>query len=459
MGHPFQQPAPPPSEPPPFDPASLLVGQLAHAAATARFGLDSMIRDQVAQFYPQYLSLYDFAYERQATEMSLSGKSAHERKLADKVDELRLRQEASTRIAEENKAALLDETAWETAALEFGADVLDSENLDQIELPDPLVHNFLDMDSLARLWGPSNSLKSFVALDMAGCVAVGVSWHGNAVRQSKVLYVVAEGSSGIFRRVRAWERQNGRKMSGVAFYPRPVQVGDEEQMRRLIAFAKLGGYGFVVFDTQARCTLGVDENSNTEMGQIVASLDALRIATGACVLLVHHSGNEAERARGASSMMGAMDAEFSVKRPSPPSLAVELKTVKRKDGAQADRMLLEGVELAVTTPRGEETSLAIVSRDVAATSGGMSIPKLTGKQAETLRVMDRWADQTASVITEAMSMDPRKQRSLVEERLRGLQNKGCVRKTGSRWAVTDLGKATLNELNLCSQGLMPYETT
>jgi hypothetical protein len=109
-----------------------------------------------------------------------------------------------------------------------------------------------------------------------------MDWHGKKVAQARVLYVVAEGVRGIKRRVRAWETLNKRSMTGVQFYERAVQLGDRKEVSTLIRTAKRGNFEFIILDTQARCTVGLEENSASEMGVVVAALDVLKEVTRAC---------------------------------------------------------------------------------------------------------------------------------------------------------------------------------
>lgn len=266
------------------------------------------------------------------------------------------REQLKRQLAEEELARLRSTQGQAELAAEFAKDVLTSSELDDIDLKTPLIENFIDQDSLVRIFGPPKSLKSFVALDMAGCIGAGVPWHGNATTKGCVLYVFAEGIRGARSRVRAWEARYGRPMEGVDFYPKAVQIGDEEDLRRLIAYTRASGCLLVIFDTQARCTIGVDENGNTEMGRIVSKLDVLREETGACAMLVHHSGIDGGRARGATGVLGALDAEFEVKRDPKDPTHVSLITKAQKDRAHAEDMELEIVEvngsLALIEARG-----------------------------------------------------------------------------------------------------------
>jgi hypothetical protein len=74
-----------------------------------------------------------------------------------------------------------------------------------------------------------------------------------------------------------------------------------------------GSCGLIVIDTLSRALAGGDENSSTDMGALVKNVDALRAATGAHLLVVHHSGkNKANGARGHSLLRAATDTEIEI---------------------------------------------------------------------------------------------------------------------------------------------------
>ena len=69
----------------------------------------------------------------------------------------------------------------------------------------------------------------------------------------------------------------------------------------------------IVFDTFARCLIGGDENSASDVGLAIAHADRLRVETGAAVLLLHHVNAGGERERGSTALRGACDGMFSLK--------------------------------------------------------------------------------------------------------------------------------------------------
>ncbi|MES9523139.1 AAA family ATPase [Streptomyces capoamus] len=211
-------------------------------------------------------------------------------------------------------------------------ELLDSSALDNLEPLEPVIADVLYRDTLARVYGASGTFKSFMTLDFAGCVGTGMDWHGQAVTQGPVIYLVAEGIKGIRKRVRAWEQHHQRKMTGVHFLPRPVQAMDLEWLV-LIELCRKRRPALVVIDTQARVTVGVEENSNTEMGRVVDRMEQLRAASEACVLLVHHTGHDGDRGRGATAVKGALQTELGVERKGKGLMdtTITLKTGKQKD--------------------------------------------------------------------------------------------------------------------------------
>jgi hypothetical protein len=132
----------------------------------------------------------------------------------------------------------------------------------------------------------------------------------------------------------------------------------------------------VVIDTQARVTVGLEENSAKDMGILTNAVGMLKRATGACVLVVHHTGRTGKDARGSSALDGAQDTELKVQR-SEDRAALSCKVIqdKQKDMAEGDRDGLEirfrVVDLGVD-PKTQRplSSLVPLERDVFHTAQG-----------------------------------------------------------------------------------------
>lgn len=208
----------------------------------------------------------------------------------------------------EYQVAVSDE---EVAELE--AKLLDTEALD--DLPDPrwLIAGWLEMDTIARMVGKSRHGKSFVALDMAACIGGGLEWHGARVLKGEVIYMAAEGAYGMKKRVRAWETAHGRRMRGVYLLPEALQVRSRD-WDVLCELAKRRKPKLIILDTQARVTVGLEENSAMDMGHLVNQMEQLRQMSGACVMAVHHLGHSGREGRGSTAVVGAVTSEVLVAR-------------------------------------------------------------------------------------------------------------------------------------------------
>jgi len=184
-----------------------------------------------------------------------------------------------------------------------------------------IIEGFIPETSLCQLFGPSDIGKSFVVLDMALCVATGTKWLGHDVVQGPVIYVAAEGSRGMKKRIISWlEHHNLHPdclMENFRMIGEALPLGDPVDVRELIRLIQEKhfpdqGIILIVLDTQARCTADLKEE-NSEMSKAIAAADRIKNTTGAAVLLIHHTGLTAsERARGYSGVFGALDAQASL---------------------------------------------------------------------------------------------------------------------------------------------------
>jgi hypothetical protein len=230
----------------------------------------------------------------------------------------------------------------------------------ELPRPKPLIKKLLSMDSESWLIGEPGSKKSFVALDMAAHVARGQDWQGFKVTKAGVVMIVAEGAGGIGSRIKAWETLYGPMPDDIKILPRPVQAKDLQAWAVLVEACRRLAPGLVVIDTQARVTVGLEENSATELGIYIEAVRATREATGACVLTVHHTGRKGGDARGSSAIDGAQTTELKVVSE---GLSGQLLTEKQKDMAMAPPITLkfESITVGVDEDGEDITSLALVA--------------------------------------------------------------------------------------------------
>jgi RecA-family ATPase len=188
-----------------------------------------------------------------------------------------------------------------------------------LRLPPPswLVDKVVPSGGLIGLYGPPGAGKSFVALDIALSVATGDAWQGHNVQRGYVVYVSAEGGTGIGKRVLAWLQTHNLspEEAHIAWLIESIPVHtDSEQMAKLlnrIVDELEVEPSLVVVDTLARCFDG-DENQQEDMGRFIAGVDVLRHDLRTAVLIVHHTRLGGDRERGNTAFRGAADTMLSL---------------------------------------------------------------------------------------------------------------------------------------------------
>jgi hypothetical protein len=169
---------------------------------------------------------------------------------------------------------------------------------------------------LVVLYGASGSGKSFVMLDMGMAIARGVMWRGKRVRQGRVAYIAAEGSGGFRKRITAYAQANAIDLTQVpmtVLNAAPNLMDAKESAAVAAAIQASGGADIVVVDTFAQAMAGGNENAGEDVGKALGHCKRIHEATGALVVLVHHSGKDAAKgARGWSGLKAAADAELEV---------------------------------------------------------------------------------------------------------------------------------------------------
>lgn len=190
---------------------------------------------------------------------------------------------------------------------------------EMMALPPPtwLIDKIIPAGGLVGLYGPPGVMKSFVAADIALSVAAGGLWQGHPVTQGFPLYVCAEGSAGMGKRIKGWLQYRKLKASRVqgAWLTESVPVyADSDGMARVIERIEEAEIvpDVIVIDTLARCFDG-DENQQADMGRFVAGVDRLRKEFDATVIVVHHTRLDGDRERGNTAFRGAADTMLSLK--------------------------------------------------------------------------------------------------------------------------------------------------
>lgn len=225
-----------------------------------------------------------------------------------------------------------------------------------------LVKGFLPQAALAVLYGESGAGKTFAVLDLVMAVARGATeWRGHRVNAARVVYVVAEGAAGFQLRLEAYARQHqvdidSLPLGVIADAPNLLAHDDKLVAKQVAAW---GGAQLIVIDTLAQSTPGANENSGEDMGKALAHCRRLHQATGALILLVHHSGKDAAKgARGWSGLKAAADAEIEVLRDGDHR---SIRLSKLKDGSEGQELPFKLLPVALGVDEdGDEVTSCVV---------------------------------------------------------------------------------------------------
>jgi hypothetical protein len=336
---------------------------------------------------------------------------------------IRLAVEEELRRREARRRADIVEAGENALTLDrFEAGLLTPDQLDKLPDPEWLIDGVIPCGALVQIVGAPGSYKSFTALDMGASIGSGIAWHGQATMQGPVGYVVAEGQSGLKHRKQAWVLEHG-PMTGIVFYPKRVVVANPAEMAVVTQWAIKNGVVFVVFDTRARCSPGIDENSNTELDIIISALQDFQDATGATVLLVHHDGKSGDPSgRGGQAVEGAADTILTMKKEKDGRATFRIH--KQKDGP-------EDLEI-VFTPQIRGPSVCLTS-DQAWADGMLSAADRRAAEHDAVR----------DAVRDYIAANPGVTAHEIEANVEGPRSTvRAARETLVRWTVVELVKGS-----------------
>ncbi|MFA0340051.1 AAA family ATPase [Vibrio breoganii] len=215
------------------------------------------------------------------------------------------------------------------------------------DAPHPwLIKRFFPLNSFGVIFGKSDSLKSFLAIDVCCSIATGKKWNEHSTTKGAIVFIAAEGQMGISRRIKAWEQVNKLNADNVFVLGHSVPIAEKTSRSDLLEAIKQietseqVKVNLVVFDTLSRCFTG-SENCADSMNTFIRSCDEIRQKANTSVICIHHSGkDESKGSRGSSVLLGACDFEFQVKRAGKSKLTTFINK-KQKDAEEAPELEFE----------------------------------------------------------------------------------------------------------------------
>jgi hypothetical protein len=254
-----------------------------------------------------------------------------------------------------------------------------------------LIKSVLGAGAMSVIYGPSNSGKTFLALDLAFALAIGAPWQGHRVKQCAVLYLAAEGGRGVLNRIAALKMEHGVHNVVLALKRAGLDLLHDQADLQHIAdlAAEVTSRApdlplLIVIDTLSRIMAGGDENSAADMTALIRNIDAVREATGAHIMLVHHTGKDTARgARGHSSLRAATDTEIEVANEDGARAAM---VTKQRDyqGGETFAFTLKSVSLGIDQDGDEVTSCVVEIADADEFKAAKSAKKGLGPNQQKL---------------------------------------------------------------------------
>lgn len=257
---------------------------------------------------------------------------------------------------------------------------------------DWLVEDIMFCGDFCLQYGASQSGKSFLAVDLALCVARGEPWFGKKTRKGGVLYQAGEGGMGLLSRLKAYRQEHGVKGDlPFVLLPKRVDLYAHEADNGIEAFLSeiaaqkawlTTPLELVVIDTFATATPGANENASEDVSRALRNVQRIQEASGAAVLVVHHKNAGGEKPRGHTSLYANADAALEVIRSEENPSERTLRVAKVKDGEDGEKIgfTLESVEIG-TYDDGKLITSCVVRPAQVGSGGSRRQPLPSGQYA------------------------------------------------------------------------------
>lgn len=242
-----------------------------------------------------------------------------------------------------------------------------------------LLRPYIERNAIGILYGDFGTYKSFVVLDWAMRIALGLPALGHSwpAPRAEVLFISAEGR-GLAQRLRGWCIRNfpGENYADVLkraplyCVEHPVNLSDPSSALSLVASVEAMAInpGLIVLDTMSRNSDGKIENSTTDAAAYLAVIDqGLRARYGCGVLLTHHVGHvEKSRIRGPIVLAANTDALIRIEKSDSEQRVATITVDRLKDAEPPAPQGLRAciVEIGETDEDGQPiTTLALEATD------------------------------------------------------------------------------------------------
>jgi hypothetical protein len=126
---------------------------------------------------------------------------------------------------------------------------------------------------------------------------------GRVAQHYPVMYVAAEDAPGIKVRKAAWHKHHKRPKSGHFYmWPDVLPLLDDAEIDEFVQQIRDLNLKLVVLDTLSQCFAGENENDTGAMTKAMGNAQHIAHATGAAVVIIHHTTKDGSSYRGNSAL-------------------------------------------------------------------------------------------------------------------------------------------------------------
>ena len=188
---------------------------------------------------------------------------------------------------------------------------------DIFEYPEPeyLIDSLLEQNTLNILTGAAGIGKSLLSLQMVKSLLTGEPlWGHFEVKKVRTVLVVDEENSRPHLRDRIQKMGFSKGMAVYFYHFQGIKLDREDIFLELMQQIESLKPDFIIFDALIRLH-GKDENSNSEMSQVMGQLKTIVGKNNVTVLILHHvkkgnDGTSKDKSRGASDIVAAVDCQL-----------------------------------------------------------------------------------------------------------------------------------------------------
>lgn len=196
--------------------------------------------------------------------------------------------------------------------------------IDTIAMPRWLIRGYMALGAVTIVWGASESGKTPLLVDIAERVA----------QHHPVIYVAAEDAAGLRARMRAWELHHQTPRGAFIVVPEALDLSDDAAVDLFIAQCQPYASRILFIDTLSPCIVGLDENSNSDMGWVALRLVRIALALDCHVAVAHHPTKDGGGLRGASALLNNTSAVWMVEKGGDDLITV--RQTRNKQGGRRD---------------------------------------------------------------------------------------------------------------------------